>query len=278
MSHREQLRREIAMALVEVTNRWIRPNFPPDLHLRGFDELDDQEQALNLAYADAALGAAENAHAALIVSYFRREIGSLMQQAEHWAANGKPFATHHRVTKADNYYQVVALFERHGLFSQNIFDDMAAALARPEIKPPGAYPPAPALDRYRDPAFAAAMATGEQPAPVLRDVYIPGVWRCPKCSFSLLQSNLNAADGSVTARDEPGDTCPNCNGPLWRVTWKEHAEDLAIRCEQLAATPSASAANENACPGHVASPADPKVCGRCGVHIDSLRPPAGDGF
>lgn len=30
---------------------------------------------------------------------------------------------------------------------------------------------------------------------------------------------------------------------------------------------------EETCPGHVASQADPKVCGRCGVHIDSLRPP-----
>lgn len=30
---------------------------------------------------------------------------------------------------------------------------------------------------------------------------------------------------------------------------------------------------ESACPGHVASSDNPKVCGRCGVHIDSLRPP-----
>lgn len=29
---------------------------------------------------------------------------------------------------------------------------------------------------------------------------------------------------------------------------------------------------EEMCPGHVASAADPKVCARCGVHIDSLRP------
>lgn len=30
---------------------------------------------------------------------------------------------------------------------------------------------------------------------------------------------------------------------------------------------------EENCPGHVASENDPKVCGRCGTHIDSLRPP-----
>lgn len=33
---------------------------------------------------------------------------------------------------------------------------------------------------------------------------------------------------------------------------------------------------EENCPGHVASRADPKVCDRCGIHIDSLRPD--DGF
>lgn len=26
------------------------------------------------------------------------------------------------------------------------------------------------------------------------------------------------------------------------------------------------------CPGHVASATDPKRCGRCGIHIDELRP------
>lgn len=29
---------------------------------------------------------------------------------------------------------------------------------------------------------------------------------------------------------------------------------------------------EEACPGHVASKNDPKVCGLCGTHVDSLRP------
>lgn len=31
--------------------------------------------------------------------------------------------------------------------------------------------------------------------------------------------------------------------------------------------------DEENCPGHVASRTDPKVCGRCGIHINSLRPP-----
>jgi hypothetical protein len=29
---------------------------------------------------------------------------------------------------------------------------------------------------------------------------------------------------------------------------------------------------EENCPGHVASARDPKICGRCGTHIDSMRP------
>ncbi len=29
---------------------------------------------------------------------------------------------------------------------------------------------------------------------------------------------------------------------------------------------------QDACSGHVASDDDPKVCGRCGIHIDELRP------
>ncbi len=31
--------------------------------------------------------------------------------------------------------------------------------------------------------------------------------------------------------------------------------------------------DEQSCPGHVASPLNPKICANCGVHIDSLRPP-----
>lgn len=29
---------------------------------------------------------------------------------------------------------------------------------------------------------------------------------------------------------------------------------------------------EEFCPGHVASESDARICGRCGVHVDSLRP------
>lgn len=63
-------------------------------------------------------------------------------------------------------------------------------------------------------------------------IYVPGTWQCPKCNFVLVQSNLNAADGSVTARDEPGDKCPNCDSPLWRVSWKDQAKEMCGRAMQ----------------------------------------------
>ena len=49
-------------------------------------------------------------------------------------------------------------------------------------------------------------------------VYVPGRWRCAKCNFSLTQSNLYVESGAVGPRDEAGDKCPNCHGPLWRVS------------------------------------------------------------
>lgn len=92
--------------------------------------------------------------AALLAAYCRREIGRLMQQAEHWAENGKPLAVHHRLMKADDYYQIVSLMERDPAKGWRLpFDEIRRELARDPIKPPGAYPPSAALYRYRDPRF-----------------------------------------------------------------------------------------------------------------------------
>jgi hypothetical protein len=38
-----------------------------------------------------------------------------------------------------------------------------------------------------------------------------------------------------------------------------------------AAIAKAEADREQNCPGHVASDSNPKLCGRCGCHIDDLR-------
>jgi hypothetical protein len=62
-------------------------------------------------------------------------------------------------------------------------------------------------------------------------VHVPGVWRCAKCNFQLIQSTLNANSGAITARDEPS-SCPNDGSPMWRVTWKEHAEEAYERYEE----------------------------------------------
>ncbi len=67
------------------------------------------------------------------------------------------------------------------------------------------------------------------------DVYVPGTWQCAKCKFVLVQSNLNADDGTVAARDEPSDKCPNCDTPLWHMTWKQHAKDLERALERMMA-------------------------------------------
>lgn len=64
-----------------------------------------------------------------------------------------------------------------------------------------------------------------------RLVYVPGLWRCPKCKFQLVQAELNAATGNVTARDRPGDKCPNCHGPLWRVTERDAGNEMVDQCE-----------------------------------------------
>ena len=49
----------------------------------------------------------------------------------------------------------------------------------------------------------------------------------------IVQANLNAGDGTVTARNTPGDKCPNCNSPLWRVTERDAGRDLMDNCETL---------------------------------------------
>ena len=47
------------------------------------------------------------------------------------------------------------------------------------------------------------------------------------------------------------------------------------RASALKKIETADTASDN-CSGHVASAADPKLCGRCGIHIDELRPDEDD--
>lgn len=74
------------------------------------------------------------------------------------------------------------------------------------------------LSENRDALPYVAVQIAESVEALEKKVYIPGQWRCAKCDFRLTQSNLYAATGTVGPRDERGDKCPNCNGPLWRVS------------------------------------------------------------
>ena len=98
--------------------------------------------------------------AALVAAYYRREIGVLMHQAEHWAQHGKPLAVHHRVMQADSFFQIVALMERDPKKGWDPpFEEIRKALERPimgiagKTVETGTYPPSIELHAYRDPRF-----------------------------------------------------------------------------------------------------------------------------
>lgn len=96
----------------------------------------------------------------LIARYYRREIGELMHQAEHWAENGKPLATHHRLHMADSYFQIVSLMERDPAKGWKLpFDEIRDRLSESPINQPGSYPLSAVLHRFRDPRHVAALAT-----------------------------------------------------------------------------------------------------------------------
>lgn len=48
--------------------------------------------------------------------------------------------------------------------------------------------------------------------------------------------------------------------------------ELSLSADDRRAAASLIAFTEEDCPGHIASAGNPKICGRCGIHIDSLRP------
>lgn len=77
-----------------------------------------------------------------------------------------------------------------------------------------------------------ATPEGAQGAVEERLVYVPGMWRCAKCEFTLIQSNLNSITGSITARNDTGDKCPNCACGLWRVTYRDAYAELMNRFEE----------------------------------------------
>lgn len=53
-------------------------------------------------------------------------------------------------------------------------------------------------------------------------LFVHGALRCAKCNFRLTKTVLTPS--GAFANDEP-DTCPNCNVPMWRVTWEDEAKE-----------------------------------------------------
>jgi ribosomal protein L40E len=68
-------------------------------------------------------------------------------------------------------------------------------------------------------------------------------------------------DMMQTSAGDCANIWPDHINPEWRTSiYKEPSQERFVF-------------PEDDCPGHVASVFDPKVCGRCGVHIMSLMPP-----
>ena len=68
-----------------------------------------------------------------------------------------------------------------------------------------------------------------------RLVYVPGLWRCPKCQFNLVSNTLHAGTGMVSADNKP-QQCANGCGPMWRVTERDAGNDLIDRAEKRCGT------------------------------------------
>lgn len=97
--------------------------------------------------------------AKMIHDYYMAKIGTMMHQAEHWAAADRehPKAVHHRLYAADDYFQVANMFDpaRLKLGWKSPWEEMEREMSTPFFKTQerGAYPPSVELHRYRDPRF-----------------------------------------------------------------------------------------------------------------------------
>lgn len=64
------------------------------------------------------------------------------------------------------------------------------------------------------------------------DVYVPGVWRCPRCDFQLVRQTMSVASGEIGVtrqQIEESEPCPNDGTPMIRLTWRERALDSEKR-------------------------------------------------
>lgn len=66
-------------------------------------------------------------------------------------------------------------------------------------------------------------------------VYVPGLWRCARCSCETVSTNIHVPSGRFSANNKP-QRCPNDCGPMWRVTERDAGNRLVDRLEALSAT------------------------------------------
>lgn len=63
-------------------------------------------------------------------------------------------------------------------------------------------------------------------------LYVPGNFKCAKCGLNLVAQVLYTKSGNVGANNNPQE-CANGCGPMWKVTWKQMAEELMATVERL---------------------------------------------
>lgn len=57
-------------------------------------------------------------------------------------------------------------------------------------------------------------------------VYVLGHWKCAKCGFYLVSTNMHVPSGAFSANNEP-QQCANGCGPMWRVTERDAGNQAA---------------------------------------------------
>lgn len=66
----------------------------------------------------------------------------------------------------------------------------------------------------------------EQVATLTRERFVPGVWICPTCGFTLQKSYLHALDGTVSVDTRPvEEICQNDGASLRPQTWEQEANE-----------------------------------------------------
>lgn len=69
-------------------------------------------------------------------------------------------------------------------------------------------------------------------AKLQRDQFVPGQLECKKCGFVLISKNIYMKSGTIGPNNK-SDDCANGCGPMWKVSWKDHAAKVRASSEAL---------------------------------------------